>query len=184
MSAIASQSEGAGPSTHRQKRMGIYTSKNSDLGSVNELRRTSHFRGFSQGIVVPANLPSNGLSGPATAIGYGDMGTVRSLANRPLSDVREHRRGSRAPDIVVEAANNFLYAVSQLHDCVLHMVRSIKLTGKTKTNLRQKEDFYRRYSSTYLNIRALNEVLHKFDSLSKRMRKKRKSSPKVCTCTH
>ncbi|CAO2658768.1 Nn.00g064910.m01.CDS01 [Neocucurbitaria sp. VM-36] len=160
-----SQSEGAGLSTHRQKRMGIYTNKASELGSVDELRRTSHFRGFSQGIVIPANTGANGLSGPATAVGYGDTGTVRSLANRPLSDVREHRRGSRAPDIVVEAAKNFLYAVSQLHDCVSHMVRSIKLTAKTKEALRRKEDFYRRYSTTYLNIRALNEVLHKFDRL-------------------
>lgn len=160
-----SQSEGAGPSTHRQKRMGIYTNKASELGSVDELRRTSHFRGFSQGIVVPANAAANGLSGPATAVGYGDTGTVRSLANRPLSDVREHRRGSRAPDIVVEAAKNFLYAISQLHDCVSHMVKSIKLTAKTKDSLRRKEDFYRRFSTTYLNIRALNEVLYKFDRL-------------------
>ncbi|KAF1939740.1 cell morphogenesis protein-like protein Sog2 [Clathrospora elynae] len=160
-----SQSEGAGPSTHRQKRMGIYTNKASELGSVDELRRTSHFRGFSQGIVVPANPVASGSSGPATAGVYGDTGTVRSLANRPLSDVREHRRASRAPDIVVEAAKNFLYAISQLHDCVSHMVRSIKLTAKTKDGLRRKEDFYRRYSTTYLNIRALNDVLHKFDRL-------------------
>jgi hypothetical protein len=160
-----SQSEGSGPSTHRQKRMGIYTNKTSELGSVDELRRTSHFRGFSQGIVVPNNTAANNMSGPATAGIYGDTGTVRSLANRPLSDVREHRRGSRAPDIVVEAAKNFLYAISQLHDCVSHMVRSTKLTAKTKDSLRRKEDFYRRYSTTYLNIRALNEVLHKFDKL-------------------
>jgi len=160
-----SQSEGSGPSSHRQKRMGIYTNKTSELGSVDELQRTSHFRGFSQGIVVPANSGSSNFPGPATAAFYGDTGTVRTLANRPLSDVREHRRGSRAPDIVVEAAKNFLYAVSQLHDCVSHMVRSIKLTAKTKESLRRKEDFYRRFSSTYLNIRALNEVLHKFDRL-------------------
>jgi hypothetical protein len=160
-----SQSEGSGPSTHRQKRMGIYTNKTSELEPLNELRRTSHFRGFSQGIVVPAVSAANGLSGPATAAVYSDTGTVRSLANRPLSDVREHRRGSRAPDIVVEAAKNFLYAISQLHDCISHMVRSTKLTAKTKEGLRRKEDFYRRYSTTYLNIRALNEVLHKFDKL-------------------
>jgi hypothetical protein len=162
-----SQSEGAGPSTQRQKRMGIYTNKHQaseQLGSVDELRRTSHFRGFSQGIVVPSNT-TNGQSGPATAIGYGDTGTVRSLANRPLSDVREHRRGSRAPDIVVEAARNFLYAISQLHDCVSHMVRSIKLTARPKEALRRKEDFYRRFSSTYLNIRAMSDVLNKFGKL-------------------
>ncbi|KAJ4988171.1 RAM signaling pathway protein [Stagonosporopsis vannaccii] len=162
-----SQSEGAGPSTHRQKRMGIYTNKHQpseQLGSVDELRRTSHFRGFSQGIVIPSNA-ANGVSGPATAIGYGDTGTVRSLANRPLSDVREHRRGSRAPDIVVEAARNFIYAISQLHDCVSHMVRAIKLTTRPKEALRRKEDFYRRFSTTYLNVRALNDVLDKFGRL-------------------
>lgn len=159
-----SQSEGAGPSTHRQKRMGIYT-KASELGSVDETRRTSHFRGFSQGIVVPANSLMNGMSGPATATGYGDTGTVRSLANRPLSDVREHRRASRAPDIVAEAAKNILYAVSVLHDCISHMVRSVKLTARNKETLHHKEDFHRRYSTTYVNVRALNEVLRKFDSL-------------------
>ncbi|EMD60124.1 hypothetical protein GGP41_009521 [Bipolaris sorokiniana] len=157
-----SQSEGSGPSSQRQKRMGIYTNKTSELASVNELRQSNHFRGFSQGVLVPANAASNGF--PASGV-YEDTGTVRYLANRPLSDVREHRRGSRAPDIVVEAAKNFLYAISQLHDCVSHMVRSIKLTAKTKESLRRKEDFYRRYSTTYLNIRALNEVLHKFDTL-------------------
>lgn len=162
-----SQSEGAGPSTQRQKRMGIYTNKHQaseQLGSVDELRRTSHFRGFSQGIVVPSNA-ANGMSGPATAVGYGDTGTVRSLANRPLSDVREHRRGSRAPDIVVEAAKNFLYAISQLHDCVSHMVRSIKMATRPKEAHRRKEDFYRRFSTTYLNIRAMSDVLNKFGSL-------------------
>lgn len=160
-----SQSEGSGPSSQRQKRMGIYTNKTSDLASVNELRQSSHFRGFSQGILVPANSAANGFSGPPNTGAYDDTGTVSYLSNRPLSDVREHHRGSRAPDIVVEAAKNFLYAISQLHDCVSHMVRSIKLTAKTKEGLRRKEDFYRRYSTTYLNIRALNEVLHKFDRL-------------------
>jgi hypothetical protein len=145
--------------------MGIYTKQASELGSVDELRRTSHFRGFSQGIVVPANSLANGMSGPATAIGYGDTGTVRSLANRPLSDVREHKRNSRAPDIVVEAAKNFLYAISSLHDCVSHMVRSIRMTARNKEMLRRKEDFYRRYQKTSLDLRALNDVLRKFDSL-------------------
>ncbi|KZM25212.1 hypothetical protein ST47_g3618 [Ascochyta rabiei] len=162
-----SQSEGAGPSTQRQKRMGIYTNKHQaseQLGSVDELRRTSHFRGFSQGIFVPSNA-ANGIPGPATAVGYGDTGTVRSLANRPLSDVREHRRGSRAPDIVVEAARKFLYAISQLHDCVHHMLRSVKLMARPKEALRRKEDFYRRFSSTYLNIRAMSDVLNKFGGL-------------------
>ncbi|KAL5120511.1 RAM signaling network component [Pleosporales sp. CAS-2024a] len=157
-----SQSEGAGLSTQRQKRMGIYTNKGSELESVDELRRTSHFRGFSQGIVVPA---TNGMSAPATTIGHGDTGTVRPLASRPLSDVREHRRGSRAPDIVVEAAKNFLYGISVLHDCVSHMVRSIRLTARSKDSLRRKEDFHRRYQKISLDLRALNEVLQKFDSL-------------------
>lgn len=164
-----SQSEGAGSgsgsASHRQKRMGIYT-KQADLGSVDELKRTSHFRGFSQGYALPGNNAANGMAGPATAVGYGDTGTMRSLANRPLSDVREHKRGSRAPDIVVEASKNFLYAISQLHDCISHMMRSIKRTARTKEDLRRKEDFYRRYSTTYLNIRALSEILHRWDTLA------------------
>lgn len=161
-----SQSEGAGSASHRQKRMGIYTNKTSDLGSVDELKRTSHFRGFSQGYVIQANPVSNGMSGPATAIGYGDNVTVRSLANRPLSDVREHKRRSRQPDVVVEAAKNFLYAISQLHDTIAHMMRSMKRVDRSQDSLRRKEDFYRRFSSTYLHIRALDDLLRRFDTLA------------------
>ncbi|KAJ4294269.1 RAM signaling network component [Kalmusia sp. IMI 367209] len=161
-----SQSEGAGSASHRQKRMGIYTKQTSELGSVDELKRTSHFRGFSQGYVVPGNSLTNGMSGPATAIGYGDSGTMRPLANRPLSDVYENKRGSQAPDIVVEASKNFLYALSQLHDCLSHMMRSVKRTARSKEEMRRKEDFYRRYSTTYLNVRALNELLHRFEALA------------------
>ncbi|KAF2471512.1 uncharacterized protein BDR25DRAFT_333664 [Lindgomyces ingoldianus] len=161
-----SQSEGAGSASLRAKRMGIYTKQTSDLGAVDELQRTSHFRGFSQGYVLPSSKVANGMSGPATAIGYGDTGTVRSLANRPLSDVREHKRGSRAPDIVVEAAKNFLYAISQLHDTVSHMMRSVKRTDRTKEGMRRKEDFYRRFSATYLHVRALNELLQRFETLA------------------
>ncbi|KAF2709321.1 cell morphogenesis protein-like protein Sog2 [Pleomassaria siparia CBS 279.74] len=163
-----SQSDGAPTVSHRQKRMGIYTNKTSELGSVDELRRTSqsHFRGFSQGYLLPGSNMSNGMSGPATAVGYGDQGTMRSLANRPLSDVREHKRGSRAPDIVVEAAKNFLYAISQLHDTIAHMMRSIKRADRTKDGLRRKEDFYRRFTATFSNIRALSDTLHRFDTLA------------------
>jgi hypothetical protein len=161
-----SQSEGAGAATIRAKRMGIYTNKSSDLGAVDELRRTSHFRGFSQGYVVPNGNMTNGMSGPATAVGYGDTGTARPLLNRPLSDVRENMRGSGAPDVVVDAAKTFLYAISQLSDTIFHMVRSIKRTDRTKEGLRRKEDFGRRYNATYLHIRALAEMLQRFDSLA------------------
>jgi hypothetical protein len=161
-----SQSDGAGSASHRQKRMGMYTSKAPELGSVDELQGTSHFRGFSQGFVPPGNNGTNGISGPATAVGYGESGTVLSLANRPLSDVREHNRGSRAPDIVVEAAKNFLYAISQLHDTIAHMMRSIKRTDRTKDGLRRKEDFYRRFTATFLNIRALSQTLQRFGTLA------------------
>ena len=146
--------------------MGIYTNKTTDLGPVDELRRASHFRGFSQGYVIPGTNGVNGISGPATAVGYGESGTVRSLANRPLSDVREHKRGSRAPDIVVEAAKNFHYAISQLHDCIAHMVRAMPRTDRTKEGLRRKEEFVRRYSTTYYNVRALNELLRQYDTLA------------------
>jgi len=146
--------------------MGIYTNKTSDFGAVDEMRRTSHWRGFSQGFVVPNNSLTNGMSGPATAVGYGDTGTVRSLANRPLSDVREHKRGSSVPDVVVESAKNFLYAISQLSDPINHMARSIKRTDRTKEKLRKKDAFARRYSTTYLHVRALNELLQRFDTLA------------------
>lgn len=165
-SASEGAGSGSGSSTHRQKRMGIYTKQTPELGAVDELKRTSHFRGFSQGYLVPGSHLANGMSGPATAIGYGDSGTMRPLANRPLSDVYENKRGSQAPDIVVEASKNFLYAISQLHDCLSHMVRSIKTTARSKDEMRRKEDFYRRHTATYLNVRALSDLLHRFEALA------------------
>lgn len=161
-----SQSDGAGSASHRQKRMGIYTNKKGDLGAVDELKKTSHFRGFSQGFVVASSNIANGMTGPATAVGYGDMATMRSLANRPLSDVREHKRGSRAPDVVVEAAKNFLYAISQMHDTVSLMMRSIKRADRSKEGIRRMENFHRRFSATYMHIRALSELLQRFDTLA------------------
>ncbi|KAF9738500.1 RAM signaling pathway protein [Paraphaeosphaeria minitans] len=165
-----SQSEGGGSaSSNRQtKRMGIYTKQTPtpELGAVDELKKTSHFRGFSQGYLVPGNTIANGMSGPATAIGYGDSSSMRPLANRPLSDVYENKRGSQAPDIVVEASKNFLYAISQLHDCLSHMIRSIKTTARSKEEMRRREDFFRRHHTTYLHVRALNDLLHKFEMLA------------------
>lgn len=148
--------------------MGIYTKQTPtpELGAVDELKKTSHFRGFSQGYLVPGNTLANGMSGPATAIGYGDSSSMRPLANRPLSDVYEDKRGSQAPDIVVEASKNFLYAISQLHDCLSHMVRAIKRTARSKDEMRRKEDFFRRHHTTYLNVRALNDLLLRFGMLA------------------
>ncbi|CAI6338588.1 unnamed protein product [Periconia digitata] len=161
-----SQSDGSGSGSHRLKRMGYHAGKGSELGSVDEYERTKHFRNFSQGYPFASSNRASGMSGPATAMGYGDSGTVRSLANRPLSDVRENKRGSQAPDIVVEASRNFLYAMSQLHDPISHMMRCMKRTARTKEDLRRKENFYQRYSATYLNVRALSEILLRFDSLA------------------
>jgi RAM signalling pathway protein len=160
-----SQSEGAGSATIRAKRMGIYTRKTADLGAVDELRRNSHFRGFSQGYVLSGGGFGNGTSGPATVGGIGDNGTQRTIANRPLSDLLEHKRRSRAPDVVVEAAKSFLYAMSQLHDTVLNMLRALK-RDRLKEGLRKKEDLPRRFAIAYLQIRNLGELLHKFDTLA------------------
>lgn len=160
-----SQSEGATSASHRQKRMGIYTNKTSELGAVDELKRNNHFRNFSQGYVQPGNA-SNGMSGPATAIGYGDSTTVRSLANRPLSDVREHRRDSRAPDVVVEAAKNFLYAMSQIHDSISGILQTIRRADRSEEGIRRVKDFKRRYELTYKHISELDERLRAFDTLS------------------
>ncbi|OCL13312.1 hypothetical protein AOQ84DRAFT_283395 [Glonium stellatum] len=160
-----SQSEGAGSATIRVKRMGIYTHKTPDLGAVDELRRNSHFRGFSQGYPTPGGSFANGISGPATAAVVGENGTQRTLANRPLSDLLEHKRRSRAPDVVVEAAKSFLYAMSQLHDTVLNMMRAIK-RDRIKEGFRKKEDFPRRFTIAYLQIRNLGELLRKFDTLA------------------
>ncbi|KAF2742414.1 hypothetical protein M011DRAFT_412755 [Sporormia fimetaria CBS 119925] len=159
-----SQSEGFDPATQRQKRMGIY-SKASNLGSVDELKGTTHFRGFSQGYVVSGGGSSNGVSIPATAIGYGDSKTARPYINRPLSDVREHKRRSRAPDVVVEAARGFLYAISQLHDPLARMMRTIRRI-KAKEGSQRREFFHRHFVSTYLQLRQLDELLRKFDTLA------------------
>ncbi|KAF2809598.1 uncharacterized protein BDZ99DRAFT_443981 [Mytilinidion resinicola] len=159
-----SQSEGAGSATIRAKRMGIYTHKTSDLGPVDELRRNSHFRGFSQGLVLSSNGANAGNSGPATAGVYGDMGTQRPLIHRPLSDLLEHKRRSRAPDVVVEAAKSFLYAMSQLHDTMLSLVRAIK-KDRSRGGYR-KEELPRRFTIAYLQIKKLSELLRRFDTLA------------------
>jgi hypothetical protein len=144
--------------------MGIYTNKNSELGAVDELKKNNHFRNFSQGYVQYGNAP-NGISGPATAVGYGDSGTVRSLANRPLSDVSEHKRASRAPDVVVEAAKNFLYAISQLHDAHTQILRTIQRADRSEGGLRRTIDYKRRLESTHKHVSELDSRLRRYDTL-------------------
>jgi hypothetical protein len=109
---------------------------------------------------------------------------VRSLANRPLSDVREHKRGSRAPDVVVEAAKNFLYAMSQIHDSISHILQTIKRADRSEEGLRRSKDFKRRYESTYKHIQGLDERLRTFDTLSEEAEEEaHKLSQSIYSCT-
>jgi hypothetical protein len=144
--------------------MGIYTHKTSDLGPVDELKRNSHFRNFSQGYVLSGNAMNNGNYAPATAGGYGDTGTQRSLIHRPLSDLLEHKRRSRAPDVVVEAAKSFLYAMSQLNDTMLSLMRAIK-KYRSRGGYR-KEELPRHFVIAYQQVKKLSELLRRFDTLA------------------
>lgn len=160
-----SQSEGASSATIRQKRGGLVINSVSELGTVDEGkgRRLSHLRGWSQGSGLSGTTLSNGKTSNESSEGQSQRSMV-SL-NRPLSDLLEHKRRSRAPDIAVEASKNILFAMSQLKDPILNLIRAVG-SDTPKGLDHGKDDIFGKFVVAFSELRDLGQHLRKFDTLA------------------
>lgn len=136
----------------------------SGLGSVDERSNNTahHSRGYSQGSTLSGSTLGNG--GSAASSFSSDASGQRPVANRPLSDLLEHKRRSRAPDVVVEASKTVLYALAQLHDPILHILRVTRCYEED--DKRRGHAFAQRVRDSNFILRQLAEYLRKFDTLA------------------
>jgi hypothetical protein len=149
-----SQSEGSSaPSAAlRQRRAGLVVNNGGSGGSGGDEKNNSHARGISQGSSMSGSTISNNAS------------TTSSLSNRPLSDLMEHKRRSRAPDFVVEAAKTILYALARLHNPIIHILRVTRFYEED--DVRRSLIFAQRVQDSNLAIKQLNDLLQRFDTLA------------------
>ncbi|KAL2374990.1 cell morphogenesis protein Sog2 [Blastomyces gilchristii SLH14081] len=127
-----SNSEGliAGPGASRNRRMGLITRKNTDLGTLDEGRpyRNSHLRGLSHGSILrskPGGMPGGGSSSSSPGSPR-DRRKLKDGFVRRMSSLPEHRVKVRAQDPIIEVAKGILYALYQLHPHVSLLIHVLK----------------------------------------------------------
>ncbi|PGH07864.1 hypothetical protein GX51_01574 [Blastomyces parvus] len=127
-----SNSEGliAGPGGSRNRRMGLITRKNTDLGTLDEGRpyRNSHLRGLSHGSILrskPGGMPGGG-SNSSSPGSPRDRRKLKDGFVRRMSSLPEHRVKVRAQDPIIEVAKGILYALYQLHPHVSLLIHVLK----------------------------------------------------------
>ncbi|KAJ5172442.1 hypothetical protein N7492_005035 [Penicillium capsulatum] len=142
----------------RNKRMGVITRKNTDLGTLDETRpyRNSHLRGLSHGSVLrprPAGpTPASGSSSSSPSSPRDRRRPRDGWVNR-MSSLPEHKgeRGSDEP--IIESAKGILFALFQIHSHISSLINVIKRDDTRRHSLELV--FYNASS----HVDRLNEVL-------------------------
>jgi hypothetical protein len=123
----------------RSRRMGIVTTRKSELGTVDEVKannRYSHFRGLSHGSALQANTNgANGAMNSRSPASPADSGIPRATYVRRLSSLPERKRESHSPDPVVEAAKGILYALFQIHPLIQNLLGLTRDGENKRTSL-------------------------------------------------
>ncbi|OAL67396.1 cell morphogenesis protein Sog2 [Trichophyton rubrum] len=154
-----SNSEGyiAGSGTSRNKRMGLISRKNTDLGTLDEMRpyRNSHLRGLSHGSLLRSqrggmqNDGSNSSS-PSSPM---DRRRLKDGFVHRLSSLPEQRVKTTTKNPVVNSARSVLYALYQIHPHISSLINVIKAEEYRRSSL--EIVFYN--ATTHLD--QLNEAL-------------------------
>ncbi|KKZ65178.1 hypothetical protein EMCG_08998 [[Emmonsia] crescens] len=154
-----SNSEGVipGPGSSRNKRMGLITRKNTDLGTLDEGRpyRNSHLRGLSHGSILRSK-PGGMAGGGSSSSSPGSPRDRRKLKDgfvRRMSSLPEHRVKVRAQEPIIEVAKGILYALYQIHPHVSLLINVLKGEDTRRNSL--EIVFYN--ASTHLE--QLNDAL-------------------------
>lgn len=142
----------------RNKRMGVITRKNTDLGTLDETRayRNSHLRGLSHGSVLrarpamPTPASSSNSSSPSSPI---ERRRLRDGWVNRMSSLPEHKgeRGSNEP--MIECAKGILFALFQIHSHISTLMSVVKSDDSRRNSL--EIVFY----NAGFQIDQLNEVL-------------------------
>ncbi|KAF7713195.1 Uncharacterized protein PECH_001691 [Penicillium ucsense] len=147
----------------RNKRMGLVTRKNTDLGTLDETRpyRNSHLRGLSHGSVLrthsaaPPPVNSSSSSSPSSP---GARRRARDGWVNRMSSLPEHK-GERSSDgPILESAKGILFALVQVHSHISTLINVIHRDDTRRHSLELV--FYN--ASTHVD--RLNEALEKAEA--------------------
>ncbi|ODH20144.1 hypothetical protein ACO22_05957 [Paracoccidioides brasiliensis] len=160
-----SNSEGViqGPGASRNKRIGLIGRKNTDLGTLDEVRpyRSSHLRGLSHGSVLKSK--SGGLvAGGSSSSSPGSPRERRKLKDgfvHRMSSLPEHKVKVRTQEPIIEVAKGILYALHQIHPHVSLLINVLKGEDARRNSL--EIVFYN--ASTHLE--QLNDALERKEQI-------------------
>ncbi|OJJ44704.1 hypothetical protein ASPZODRAFT_71386 [Penicilliopsis zonata CBS 506.65] len=145
----------------RSKRMGVITRKNTDLGTLDEMRpyRNSHLRGLSHNSTLrirPSNAAS-GSSSPSPSSPRERRRPKDGFVNR-MSSLPEHKNEVDMKEPLMECAKGILFALSQTHFHVSTLINVIRRDEPRRNSL--EIVFYN--ASTHVD--RLNEALESAES--------------------
>lgn len=141
----------------RNKRMGVITRKNTDLGTLNETRadRNSHLRGLSHGSVLRPRPGPSAVSGSSSSSPNSPRDRRRQRdgwVNR-MSSLPEHKGERSSDDPITESAKGILFALFQIHSHISALINVIKADDTRRHSLELV--FYNASS----HVTKLNEAL-------------------------
>ncbi|CAI7645538.1 unnamed protein product [Penicillium manginii] len=147
----------------RNKRMGVITRKNTDLGTLDETQpyRNSHLRGLSHGSVLrarpTAQAPASGSSSSSPSSPKERRRVRDGWVNR-MSSLPEHKGEKGPAEPIVEGAKGILFAFVQIHSHVSTLINVIRQDDTRRHSLELV--FYN--ASTHVD--RLNEALERAEA--------------------
>ena len=161
----------------RNKRMGMVTRKNPDLGAVDETRTnrfSHHSRGQSHGSALRDKYSDGLRNGANNSLNYtspNDTDRQRGTFVRRLSSLPEQKRESQFPDQVIEGVKGILYSLHQIHSHIGPLVNLI-------ANI-QKLDVGGIHHDATTCLEILDKDLHNFENNVPKTEQDRLSSTKT-----
>ncbi|KAL4755257.1 hypothetical protein BDW72DRAFT_56614 [Aspergillus terricola var. indicus] len=136
----------------RSKRMGVISRKNTDLGTLDEMRpyRNSHLRGLSYGSILRTRPSISNSSSPSSPR---ERRRARDGFVNRMSSLPEHKGERETGDPIIESAKGILFALFQVQSHVYALINVIKRDDHRRNSL--EIVFYN--ASTHVD--RLNEAL-------------------------
>ncbi|KAK2780808.1 RAM signaling network component [Onygenales sp. PD_12] len=127
-----SNSEGViqASASSRNKRMGLISRKNTDLGKLEEVRpyRNSHLRGLSHGSILRSKSGgvTAGGSSSSSPSSPRERRRLRDGFVRRMSSLPEHKINVKTREPIIEVAKGILYALHQIHPHVSLLINVLR----------------------------------------------------------
>lgn len=145
----------------RNKRMGLISRKNPDLGTLDEMRqyRNSHLRGLSHGSILKSQHNGIQNEGSNSSCPNSPRGKLRNGFTHRMTSLPSHKLKTEMRNPVLKAAKNVLFSLFQIHPHISSLINVIKTEETRRSSL--EIVFYN--ASTH--IEQLNDALQGVDDI-------------------